>query len=373
MTKETFTLCALLLKCRTAPHRIGPLRQYPSLPHVHLQGLAHEMGGLGSRMNNRLGFRGVVESTKVIDPATLPSRSCRQSTRRPTVKFVLSLAFCDPLHLGTLCRAADRVGFAFASLSDHLVHPQKLKTPYPYTEDGTPRWPPFTDWPDPWVTIGALAAQTERLHFYTSVYVPALRDPFSVAKAIGTASVLSEGRVALGIGTGWMKDEFQLVDREFHNRGKRLNEMIPVLRKLWSGGWVEHHGEFYDFDPLEMSPVPPSEIPIFVGGFSKPAMRRAATLADGWISDLHTLAELEALIDEVRTYRADSERADDAFPIFGSATDAAGVDGYRRLEDIGVSYVVTFPWVFYHGMTDELSQKVDGIARFADEVMSAFE
>ncbi len=77
------------------------------------------------------------------------------------------------------------------------------------------------------------------------------------------------------------------------------------------------------------------------------------------------------MIKEVKAYRADSERADDPFPIFASVTDAAGVDGYRRLEDIGVSHVVTFPWVFYHGMTEELEQKVDGVARFADEVVSA--
>jgi len=286
------------------------------------------------------------------------------------LKFVVSLAFTDPLQLGALARAADRAGFAYASLSDHLVHPQKLKTPYPYTEDGTPRWEPFTSWPDPWVTVGSLAAQTERLHFYTSVYVPSLRDPYSVAKAVGTAAVLSGGRVALGIGAGWMKDEFQLVDREFHNRGKRTNEIISVLRKLWSGGWVEHHGEFYDFDPLEMSPVPPSKIPIYVGGVSKPALRRAATLADGWISDLHNFAELETLIREVEVVRADGARAGEDFLIFASVTDAAGIDGYRRLQEIGVTHVVTFPWVFYHGLTEVLEEKLDGIARFGDEVIS---
>ncbi len=289
------------------------------------------------------------------------------------MKFVVSLAFTDPLQLGPLCQAADRAGYAYASLSDHLVHPQTLETPYPYTEDGSPRWPPFTAWPDPWVTVGALAAQTERLQFYTSVYVLAMRDPYSVAKMVGTASVLSGGRVALGIGAGWMKDEFQLVEREFHNRGKRIDEMIPVLRKLWSGGWVEHHGEFYDFAPLEMSPVPPNEIPIYVGGVSKPALRRAATAANGWISDLHDFAELEGLVAEVKAYRADSERAAEPFPIFASVTDMAGVDGYRRLEEIGVTHVVTFPWVFYHGLTEDLSEKIDGTARFADEVLSAFE
>jgi probable F420-dependent oxidoreductase len=286
------------------------------------------------------------------------------------VKFVMSLAFSDPLHLGELAQTADRAGFEYASISDHLVHPQRIDTPYPYTDDGNPRWEPFTSWPDPWVTVGALAAQTERLRFYTSVYVLAMRDPFSVAKTVGTASVLSGGRVALGIGAGWMKDEFELVGRNFHDRGRRINEMIPVLRKLWTGGWVEHHGEFYDFDPLEMSPVPSSQIPIFVGGVSRPALRRAAGMANGWISDLHTFDELAALISDLKTYRADSPLADEPFQILASVSDAAGIDGYRRMEDLGVTHVVTFPWVFYHGFSDLLTEKVDGIKRFADDVLA---
>ena len=137
------------------------------------------------------------------------------------MKFVTSLAFTHPSELGALARAADEAGFAYVSLSDHVVHPQKLETPYPYTEDGSPRWEPFTSWPDPWVTIASLAAQTQRLRFYTSVFVLPMRDPFTVAKAVGTAAVLSEGRVSLGIGAGWMKDEFDLVERSFRNRGKR--------------------------------------------------------------------------------------------------------------------------------------------------------
>lgn len=286
------------------------------------------------------------------------------------MKFVMSLAFSDPQHLGALARAADTAGFDYASISDHLVHPQRIDTPYPYTEDGSPRWEPFTSWPDPWVTIGSLAAQTERLRFYTSVYVLAMRDPFSVAKTVGTAAVLSQGRVALGIGAGWMKDEFELVGRDFHTRGKRINEMIPVLRKLWSGGWVEHHGDFYDFDPLEMSPVPTNEIPIFVGGISPPALRRAAGMANGWISDLHPFEELISLINDVRAYRADGPMAGEPFEILASVSDAAGLEGYRRMEEIGVTHVVTFPWVFYSGFTDSLAEKVDGIKRFADEYIS---
>ena len=107
------------------------------------------------------------------------------------MKFVMSLAFEKPADLVPLCRAADRAGFTGVSLSDHVIHPRELKTPYPHTPDGKPRWEPFTDWPDPWVTIGHLAAATERLRFHTSIFVLPMRNPLHVAKAVGTASVLS--------------------------------------------------------------------------------------------------------------------------------------------------------------------------------------
>ncbi len=286
------------------------------------------------------------------------------------MKFVTSLAFADAAHLGPIACAADEAGFDYVSLSDHVVHPETLRTPYPYTEDGERRWPAFTAWPDPWVAIAHMAAQTERLRFYTSVYVPAIRSPFQVAKTVGTAAVLSEDRVALGIGAGWSRDEFELMGQPFDGRGKRLDEMLDVLRKLWAGGWVQHHGEHYDFDRLEMSPAPSEPIPIFVGGFAKPALRRAATRGDGWISDLHTKAELEELIPEVLRQRAESDRADDPFTVLVSCSDVWDLDGYRALEDLGATHLVTFPWVFYGAADDDIQAKADGIRRFADDVVS---
>ena len=285
------------------------------------------------------------------------------------MKFGLSLAFSDPVHILPIAQAAERAGFECLVLSDHVVHPEQIRTPYPYTEDGTPRWPPFTDWPDPWVTIGAMAAVTERIRFFTSVYVLPMRSPFLVAKTVGTASVLSGGRVSLGVGAGWMRDEFELMEQAFERRGRRMDEMLEVLDRLWSGGMVEHHGEFYDFDRLEMSPVPPARIPIYVGGFSPPAQRRAATRADGWISDLHTTAELAEMIPGVLAMRAASDRASDPFDVLVTCSDAWDVDGYRRLEDLGVTHLTTMPWVFYGASPDSLDQKLDGIARFGEDVI----
>ena len=94
------------------------------------------------------------------------------------------------------------------AIPDHVINLETLQTPYPYTKDGQRRWEPFTDWPDPWVMIGALALVTTRLRFVTTVYMPAMRDPYSAAKAIGTAAYLADGRLELGIGVGWCEEEF---------------------------------------------------------------------------------------------------------------------------------------------------------------------
>ena len=124
------------------------------------------------------------------------------------MKFVTSLAFSDPTQLCDLARAADEAGWDGLVVSDHVVHPEKIATPYPYTKDGAPRWQAPAPWPDPWVAIGAMAAVTRRVRFLTGIYVLPMRNPFNVAKAVGTAAVLSGDRVTLGVGVGWMREEF---------------------------------------------------------------------------------------------------------------------------------------------------------------------
>jgi probable F420-dependent oxidoreductase len=287
------------------------------------------------------------------------------------VKFVLNAAYAPVDQLAPLARACDAAGFEAMALSDHLFHPRSLATPYPYTADGAPRWEPFTDWPDPWVTIGALAAVTERLRFVTSVFVLPLRSPVQVAKTVATASALSAGRVVLGVGVGWMREEFDALGQPFAARGRRTDEMIAVMRRLWEEeGWVEHHGEFFDFGPLEMRPAPPSPVPIWVGGLSERALRRAARLGDGWISDVHATDEMAATVARLRELRADSARADRPFSVLGAATDAYTIEGYRRLEEAGVTHAQTLPWTLYRSRGETLEERLDGIARFGDDVIA---
>ena len=197
------------------------------------------------------------------------------------MRFCQSLMYADPGQWVELARHAEDVGFDELALSDHVFYPENLTSEYPYTSTGKPVFKPEAPWPDVWVMVGAMAAVTQRIAFTTNVYVLPLRNPFVVAKAVGTASFLSGDRVSLGIGAGWMREEFDCLEQPFERRGARMEEQVEVLRALWQGGLVEHHGEFYDFDKLQMAPVPTRPVPIVVGGQSDAALRRAAR-NDGW-------------------------------------------------------------------------------------------
>ena len=288
------------------------------------------------------------------------------------MKFVLSTSFSSVAHLTELAPAADSHGWHAMSFSDHVVNPQQINTPYPYTEDGSRRWQPFTDWPDPWVMIGALATITTRLRFTNNIFVLPMRNPFLVAKAISTAAVISNNRITPAFGVGWSRDEFELMQQDFSTRGKRTNEIIEIMRLLWSGKMVSFEGEHYQFPPMEMNPAPTAPIPIWIGGISEPAMRRAARLADGWVSDLQSSVEIIESVAAIREWRREYGQADKPFEVMATPSDAWDVDGYRRLEAAGVTHIMTMPWAFYHGQSDKLEPTIDGIKRFADDVISKF-
>lgn len=286
------------------------------------------------------------------------------------MKFVLSTSFSTVAHLTELAPVADATGWEAMSFSDHVANPETLKTPYPYTADGSRRWPAFTDWPDPLVMVGALAAITKHLRFTNNIFVLPMRNPFLVAKAIATAAVVSNNRLTLAIGVGWSRDEFELLQQDFSTRGKRTDEMIDILRLLLSGEMVEYHGQHYDFDRLEMNPAPSAPVPFWFGGISDAAMRRAARLGDGWVTDLQPTAEIIAGIEKIRQWRKEHGRDHLPFEVMATPSDAFTVDDYRRLQDQGVTHILTQPWPFYHGDTQDVEKKKDGIRRYADDIIA---
>ena len=286
------------------------------------------------------------------------------------MKFLTGFVWIDATQYVDLARSAEAAGWDGIVLSDHLAHFDQIATPYPYTEDGHRPWRAEDPYPDVWVSIGAMAAVTEKIRFYQGVYVVPMRNVFSLAKAIGTAAVLSHDRVSLGVGLGWMKEEFDLVREPFEGRAKRAEEMLEVMRKLWTGEMVEHHGRHYDFPRLQMSPGVEERIPIYVGGRTDVALRRVARIGDGWIPNLLTTPELADGIAKIRAYRRELGREDEPFDVIGAPKDASDVDGYKRMEDIGVTHLWTVPWFFDGGNSASLEVKRDSLHRFGDEVIA---
>jgi len=282
------------------------------------------------------------------------------------VKFYVSSAFLNTPDIIEIARAADELGYDGLGIPDHVVNLETLQTPYPYTKDGSRRWQPFTDWPDPWVLVGALAQVTSRLKFVTTVYIPAMRNPYSAAKAIGTAALLASGRIELGIGVGWCREEFELMGEQFAARGKRTEEMIDLMRELWSPGWTEFDGSFYQAPRLEMQPTPPP-IPVYVGGLSDIALRRAARY-DGWIGDLIKTDDAIEAVGRLRDLRAENGLGMDDFTILTPLTDAFTVAHYRRAEEAGITGIITMPWMFYAGPDATLAEKIDGLRRFRKDL-----
>jgi probable F420-dependent oxidoreductase len=283
------------------------------------------------------------------------------------VRFAISLAFQPVDQLVAIAREADACGYDALAVPDHVVELETLATPYPYTPDGRRRWDHDADWPDPWVLVGALAQATERIRFFTSVYVAALRSPFQVAKSVGTAAVLSGGRVALGVGVGWCREEFELMDVDFGSRGRRTDEALELLSRLWQPGWTSWDGPYYPAPRLTLEPTPSTRVPIYVGGLSEVAFARAAR-HDGWIGDLYTIEEAGRHARRLAELR-ETLGATGEFRVITALTDAFLPEQFAAAEEQGVTDVWTMPWAYYHGLDASLEQKLDGIGRFAADVL----
>jgi probable F420-dependent oxidoreductase len=287
------------------------------------------------------------------------------------VRFSISTAFLPTDQLVPIAKAADELGYDSLAMPDHVVDLETLRTPYPYTPDGSRRWGPEAQWPDPWVMVGALSSVTTRLRFFTSVYVPALRNPFQVAKSVGTAAVVSGNRVALGVGIGWCEEEFELLEQSFRTRGKRTDEALALVQELWQPGWREFHGDFYDAPRLTMEPTPTAPVPIYVGGLSEIAFARAAR-HDGWVGDMYRTDEAIGWATRLAQVRAESGVAETApgdFAVIVALTDALAPEHFARAEAGGVTDCMTMPWMYYSGREASLEQKLEGMARFAQDVI----
>lgn len=280
------------------------------------------------------------------------------------MKHWQSLSWMEPEQILDVARFAEELGFEGVFLSDHGIYPLELQAPYPYSPDGKPPMNPSWWYPDAWTTLGAIAAVTTRLRFSLSVYVLPLRNPFEVARASGTLDILSNGRLALGIGTGWMKDEFDLYGVDFATRGARMDEMLAILGAFWRDGIVEFHGEHFDFPPVQISPAPGREVPVYIGGGAPVALRRAAR-HDGWIGAGNTLEEVPRVLAELAGYRVALGRTMAGFETVIAITTPFEDAHLDELESLGMTATINAPFAFTLGERSTLDAKKRNMEQYA--------
>jgi probable F420-dependent oxidoreductase len=278
------------------------------------------------------------------------------------VKIAISLGMLNPSMWVPVTEEADRLGFESVWMPEHLVIPMQMEGS-PYAGQDHPPIPPEVPVFDAFTYLGFLAGRTSSIRFSTHVYNVGLRHPFVSARAVATLDVISGGRAMFGIGASWLEAEWDAVGLDFHTRGRRVDEALDVCRRLWSDKVIEHHGEFFDFGPVMFEPKPVQQPwpPIVIGGDGPAALRRAATVGDGWIPMNHPLDQIPAAVARIAELRAEAGR-DGKTEVTVGGTIASPEDAERYAE-AGVDRVIVRPW-------QKSREAIDGIRRYADEVLA---
>ena len=258
----------------------------------------------------------------------------------------LNLVMVRPEHMPDVATRAEAAGYGAVFVPDHVVFPARVDSAYPYSPDGSFPFPLDTPLYDPWVVLTTIAAATTTIKLGTAVYVLPLRHPFVTARAVTSLDVLSGGRVVLGVGAGWLTEEFTALGLDPKRRFSRTEECIEVLRALWTETTPSYHGRHFDFDAVHFAPRPATDPhpPILLGGDSDRALERAARFGDGWISGgtASDVAAIEATVTKLRALRARTAATSpfDITVLLPRPT----VDDLARLEALGVDRVVVIPW-----------------------------
>lgn len=229
------------------------------------------------------------------------------------MRFGISAYDLSADELVDLAVAAEDAGFDSLWLGEHLFMPAGYHTVHPTREPEEERSArivgPDTQLLDPLVALAGAATRTSRIKLATGVYLLPLRHPLAVARATLTLNELSGGRLMLGVGTGWLREEFEALGVPFAGRGARQEECIEILRTAWAGGIFEHRGEHFSFGPVQVSAVP-SPVPLVLGGNTPIALQRAARVADGWFASGNPSApDVLRYVEDLRTTEAAEGRA----------------------------------------------------------------
>ncbi len=291
--------------------------------------------------------------------------------------------------LQAILKRGESLGFASVMVADHIILPTKINSPYPYTVKGN--FLSEAECFEQLAMMAFVAGLTDKLRIVSSVMIVPHRNPVFNAKALATIDVLSGGRVTVGIGVGWMAEEFQaLRAADFKDRGAVTDEYVAIFKKLWSGEPVSHKGQFYSFDEVVCHPKPIQNAgpPIWIGGHSSPALRRVAKFGDGWHPVGATAAsplppaEMRQKLDMIAGLMAkegrDFAKLEISYkaPIYDNGIPPKGEA--RRLftggRDAALADIATFKALGVHELvfdfrTATLNESLDRMGQFAEDII----
>lgn len=256
------------------------------------------------------------------------------------MRFAFHPTMCPADQYLPLAQAAEQLGFDTLTLPDSVCYPEQASSKYPYNEDGSREFLDGVPFLDPFALVCAMAAVTSTLRFSTSVLKLAIRQPLITAKQASTAAVLSNNRFMFGVGISPWREDFDACQIPWEKRGKRMDEMIEIIRGLMSGDYFGYEGEIFQMDPVKITPAPSSSVPILLGGHSKPALRRAASLCDGFIHAGGDIDDLAKAVDAVNAYRKAYDRDHLPFEFHAISAEGFSLEGVEKLQEIGVDEVI---------------------------------
>lgn len=288
------------------------------------------------------------------------------------MKFSFHHSMCPAEQYVPLAKIAEEVGFHGITMPESICYPKEATSQYPYNEDGSREFLESVPFFDPFILTAHMAAQTEKLEFTTSVYKLAIRQPVIAAKQLSSLAILSNNRFKFGVGISPWEEDFDIAQIPFAKRGKRMNEMIDIVKGLMTDEYFGYDGEIFQVPEVKFCPAPTKPIPILVGGHSEAALKRAVRQGDGWIAAGADYEGLKKMITRIQELRKEYGKENSPFEISVAGADAYSPDGIKRLCDLGVTEVtVAFRNIYEQEPDNKTLEEKTGILHwYANEVIA---
>jgi probable F420-dependent oxidoreductase len=262
---------------------------------------------------------------------------------------------------------AEQVGFESVWTFEHVVVPVDYASKYPYSADGKMAVTPETNFVDPLIALSVIAASTKRVRLGTGVNILPQTNPLYLAKQAASLDFVSNGRLMLGLGVGWLREEFEALGVPFERRGARADDYLVAMRKVWSGEVVEHESEFVHWQGFKSYPLPiQNPLPIVIGGSKGRALDRVARFGDGWYAPTASIDQLEGLLPKLDAACAKIGRDRKTIEITVMWIPAMeGPDVVKRYAELGVSRLLVPAMAL--GMGGDI---LDAMTKFGEETLS---